>query len=86
MKTLFVSYLTSVLAIIFLSLPAVEAAPLDVIPRICFYYGLPLAVFVSLIIMTLLHLVGCPGHARDSELRVAEQAKGTSLIESKGAA
>jgi hypothetical protein len=65
MKTFIFSYIASVMVIIYASFPAVQAAPLDVIPRIAIYFGLPSAVALSMVIITLSHALRLTGRSFD---------------------
>ncbi len=58
MKTFIISYIASVLTFIFASYPAVQAAPLEVIPRICVYFGFPAAVILTMVFIALSHILG----------------------------
>lgn len=62
MKLFSLSYIVSVLLITIASFPSVMAAPLDIFPRICFYFGLPGAVLLSIVFIVLDHLMA--KHAR----------------------
>ncbi len=57
MKTFIFSYIASVMAIIYASFPAVQAAPLDVVPRILIYFGLPSAIALSMVIIVLSYVI-----------------------------
>jgi hypothetical protein len=65
MKTFIFSYITSVMVMISASFSAMQAAPLDVIPRILFYFGLPSAVALSMVIIVLSHALGLAGRSFD---------------------
>jgi len=61
MKTFIFSYLISVLPLSFVVNPTLTVSPLEAIARICFYYGFPLAMVVSMVIVVLGHLFGISG-------------------------
>jgi hypothetical protein len=79
MKTFIFSYLVSVLTIVFASFSAVQAAPLDVIPRICFYFGLPSAVVLSIVIIVLNHLLGLSTLGRSINSKIINSSTGMTL-------
>jgi|GEM_PF-4050899 len=79
MKTFIFSYLASVMAIIYASFPAVQAAPLDVVPRILFYFGLPSAVVLSMVIIVLSHVLRVSGTGRSFDPDMAHTGKGMAL-------
>ncbi len=72
MKTFIFSYLASVTAIILISLPAVKGAPLDIIPRVGFYFGFPLAIILSVIFLGILHLLENSKKVSGSEYEIAK--------------
>jgi hypothetical protein len=86
MKTFLISYITSVLAIIFISYPSVEAAPFVIIPRVFFYYGFPMAVGVSIVALALAHLIGFPGYRKDAEAVIINRAQVSNSVPSQKAA
>lgn len=86
MKTLAISYLTSVIAAIFIFLPSVTAAPLEVIPRICIYLGFPMSIIVAMILMMIGHLVGFPGSRKEAEGVIINRAHSGGHLEEKQAA
>ena len=57
MKTLILSYISSITLIVLVSLPAVKAAPLDMIPRIGVYLGVPSAVLLSILVLAVQHII-----------------------------
>ncbi len=58
MRTLILSYLVSVVLIISASLPSIMAAPLEVIPRVSIYLGIPVAFLLSIVLLGINHLMG----------------------------
>lgn len=86
MKTFIISYISSVLVIVFLSFPAVKAAPLQIVPRIAFYYGFPMAIVVSMVGIALASMIGSPRRSRDAGLKATNGAGETDLVEGKKAA
>ncbi|MBT3226344.1 MAG: hypothetical protein HOE30_22875 [Deltaproteobacteria bacterium] len=79
MKTFIFSYIASVLSIIFVSYPAVQAAPLDLIPRIFIYLGFPSAVVLSIAIMALSHVLGLSGLRTPINSEITNASKGLAL-------
>ena len=79
MKTFIFSYLASVLTIVYASFPAVQAAPLDMIPRICIYFGFPSAVVLSAIILILNHFIELSRFGRTVSAEVAKSGDGMAL-------
>ncbi len=86
MKTFLFSYIASVLGAVLFFLPSVKAAPLEILPRIFFYLGFPMAVFVSMILMVLLYLAGFPGYRKNTERIVVKSAQSGDHLEEPKAA
>ncbi len=57
MRTLILSYLSSVALIVLVSLPSVMATPLEMIPRIGLYLGIPSAILLSMLMLVVTHFV-----------------------------
>lgn len=58
MKTFLMSYLVVVLPLIYAFFPSFQVAPIEAITRICFYLAFPLAIGLSLVIISAKHLLG----------------------------
>ena len=72
MKVFVFSYIASVMAIIYASFPTVQTVPLDIVPRILMYFGLPSAVVLSTVIIVLSHVfVTSQGRSFDPGLQHA---------------
>lgn len=57
MRLFIISYFAGVALMILGSLSSVMEAPLDIIPRICFYFGFPVAVLISMGVIFVLHFL-----------------------------
>ena len=62
MRTFIVSYLVSVLPLIYIFLPSIQVSPVEAIVRICFYLAFPMAMALSLVIVSAKHLLGYDDH------------------------
>lgn len=81
MKTFIFSYLISVLPLAYVVYPTLSASPVEAVARICFYYGFPMAMVISMVIVALGHLFGMGGMrdaAYDSIHRAAESSSASS--------
>ncbi len=58
MRTFVFSYIASVASLIFINYPTTTSAPLELLPRICVYFGLPLAVALSMVVILVGHALG----------------------------
>ncbi len=58
MRTYIFSFLLTMTAIVYLNMPAVMAAPIEVIPRIAVYLAFPVSVFVAMAMTLLIHALG----------------------------
>ncbi len=62
MKTFIISYLISVLPLIYAFFPSFQVAPIEAITRICFYMAFPLAIALSIMFIAVKHLLGFDGY------------------------
>ncbi len=58
MKTFIASYIVSLSFLVYIWQPDVMAQPFEVIPRLAFYFGFPMGVFVSMVLIMLVHSIG----------------------------
>ena len=57
MKTFLVSFLLTSAVILYLNLPAVMSRPIDIVPRLIFYFAFPASIFVGMAAIALVATV-----------------------------
>ncbi len=67
MRTLLLSFLVSMATIILVSIPAIQTAPLEMIPRVSLYLATPLTMVVSVFFLGVTHLIQV--NQKSTELR-----------------
>ncbi len=79
MRTFIFSYIISIIPLIFAFYPTFQVEPFEAITRICFYLAFPLAIAVSLVIISVKHFLGFDDVHSLAHSSIYKAAEGPSI-------